>query len=330
MDATVEDVKRLICAHYSDDDEPLNCHVRGPLYRGIASQIFYAETPSIDSPLNIKFCIDPTTGFSSGHDAATQYKALCRANGAMAADDAYGVARPIALFEDEGVVIAEWVEGRSLTACLRDWRNSPAELNGYLARAGGWLRRFHRATSDGEAPIDVDHHLAILEDTLAEAGRDFATTRVVVDALDVLAASAPSVARQPMAKCWLHGDFKPDNLIISPHRTVAIDIHTQFHNPIIHDIAHFTNHIVFATFHPMGLRLLPRIGALSHAFLDAYASDDWSITPRPLAWMRLHNATRKWAEAFSPSTIGLGMTYQSLRFRRVVQTLTGALSTLRD
>ena len=285
--SSADDVRSLLAANFPAGAGAASYRVVGPTYSSGNSRIFYAEYPAFDVPLAVKFCRDKA-------DARLQFEALQRIAAALAGDAGFTVPRPFGLIDGDCVVVSEWIDGRSVDRELDDWRVAPARAAETLGRCGGWLRRFHDAAAEAAAPLDTRAALERLADEFAAGAPAAAGNPDIAVAVAGLRRNAAAVAAMPLPVSWMHGDFKPANIMLAGPRTVGIDIRRQFRASVVRDQAYFLTHLDLACCHPRGLRLLPWRGRLAAAFLDGYgwSRDGWPDAP--LTWMRLHTMVRIW------------------------------------
>lgn len=281
-------------------DSQQRCSVKGPLHDFENSLLFRAEnidlgSDELPSQVAIKLCLDSPDRIPSPIAAITEAEALRQVYAHLAPDSCYRVPRPFSILTGHGFVVTEWIDGRSLTRHCLDWRCSPREVCDLIRRAGIWLRRFHdcRVLSDG--PIEIDRILSGIEETFEEAAPSFATDLVARTGANLLAETAGSISGIPLARSWLHGDFKADNLLISGQHLVGIDIHLAFENVVVNDLAQFLNHFELLICHPQGWRLVPLRHAIVNACIEGYVGEGPAIPRRALAWVRLSAVLNLWA-----------------------------------
>jgi Ser/Thr protein kinase RdoA (MazF antagonist) len=183
-----------------------------------------------------------------------------------------------------------------MTDLLFSWRCTAAQAQQLVGRAGHWLKIFHSSHVLPRGYLDVDEKLAVTRHIERDRGvRD----RVFRRAVTVLRTTARAAATMPLARSWLHGDFKSDNLMISGSRTVGIDIHLRHENAVVYDLAPFLNYIDLRLCHPSGWKLLHSRERLHAAFLRTYFAATPEDVALPLAWVRLYLLLAEWYTAHS-------------------------------
>lgn len=285
---STRDVSELLAAALGSSTAPGDCRVAGPTYVGSESRIFYAECAAATSPLAVKF-------FRDAREARSQFEALDRVAAAMAGGADFDVPRPYALSAAQGMLASEWIAGRSLQDELIDWHRWPGRAALGLRRAGVWLRRFHDAGKPDTIALDLGPALDRLADELDPCDPRTPGMARMRAAGILLERTAPGLAGAPAWASWLHGDFKPANVMLAGPRTVGIDFHAAFRDLVVRDQAHFLTHVELACYHPRGLRLWALRDRLVAAFLQGYGLDADIPSTGALSWMRLHSTVRAWA-----------------------------------
>src|SRR5690606_3679740 len=200
------------------------------------------------------------------------------------------VPRPYGVDRARAVVVTEWVNGTAMTDLLRSPRCSTAAAKQLASSAGVWLRRFHAAHCVAPMALDIEHKLEQLESLLESPVGSRSDFR---HGLDALRRRAPEAGAQVLPCSWLHGDFKPDNLLCDDGVIVGIDVRARNANSGLYDIAYFINHLHLLACQPRSWRWAVASGAVQRAFMSSYfADDDW---PRlPLLWLRLYLLLAVW------------------------------------
>ncbi len=301
-----------------------DCSLRGPIYRLQNSLIYHAECAGQPFPLMVKRCLMPNTLVTDTSTARVQYDALSRAKSVTVGDSRYNVPMPVALLEQEGVVVMEWIEGVGMTPLLLRLRGARAERLKLVAEAAEWLRRFHRSSGVTYARLaaremlprlTADPSPVLADEACREGIAALERTCGLVDALDV-------------GGGYPHGDFKSDNLLVCSGRIVAIDIHHEEKNSVLFDIAMFLNHLELLALHPRGMRLAWERVDLIRAFLKRYFHGV-TIPELPLVWVRLFVLLGAWIDLPQENPGWLRYHYMDLCYRRIASRLTRGLKALK-
>lgn len=316
---SAESIRKTLEARLGSGEESgeVACVVTGPKFQLENSNIFYAECSAYPVPLAIKQCFGPGRAGPAGADARSQFDALRQVSERMADDGGFTVPTPFDLIEDAGLLITEWISGRPLTGLLTDPRTPFAYKLDYVERAGRWLRNMHAAHMLSPGPVLVDDMLDQLTAIMAGPSRHLFFAKVMGKVMDDLVAVAASVREVDLPRSWLHGDYKPDNVLIASDRTVGIDLELKFENCVVFDLAHFLNHLSLACYRPKGLLLLPREPGLAAAFLTGYGNESLRAQPLALAWVRLHGVVRLWRSRAGTMSSAARAYYLSWCFQRV-------------
>jgi tRNA A-37 threonylcarbamoyl transferase component Bud32 len=296
--------------------------IRGPIATQRWSRVFRGDGEAYCAAVAIKLCLDPTTDAPSGSEARRHFDALTRANELLGGSADCAAARALDVFDEEGLIVAEWVEGPTLAARLLDHRLSSADALRHAAWAGRWLAKLHRESARPDRPLDADLLLGNVDRAIAGVELDTVTSNAVT----LLRQSAADLYGAPIAWASSHGDCKAENFIVSGSRLVAIDIELRHEDAVTNDLAQFLNHLRFLFFHPRGIYRLSRAGAYERAFLDGYAENGGAIPAVALAWARLQNAVRLTTRHREWSRRGPAAWIGGWSFKRVVAGLTHELA----
>ncbi|HEY0523031.1 MAG TPA: hypothetical protein VGD08_06570 [Stellaceae bacterium] len=262
--------------------------VAGPIATQRWSRVFRGDGGAYPTPVAIKLCIDPATDAPSGDEARRGFEALTQANELLGDAADCAAARALDVVEEEGLIVAEWVDGPTLAARLLDHRLSNTDALWHAAWAGRWLATLHRKSAVQDRPVDTDLLLGHIDDATAGAKLD----AVSKSAVALLRQSAANLHRSHVSRAASHGDCKAENFIVSGSRLVAVDIELRHEDAVTNDLAQFLNHLRLLFFRPRGLYRLIRVGAFERAFLQGYAENGGTIPAAVLAWVRLQNALR--------------------------------------
>jgi len=250
---------------------------------------------SDDGPLHwvAKVCVDPWTRVLAPEAARIQFEALCALRD-RSRDTGVELGRPDPVYLDQGtaLVVMSWVEGESLTAAMRRWPRAEAILEDRVTKAGQWLARFHAIGPRADTTLATDRKMAGLADVLRlDAAQDSEFRRGVA----LLERRAADAGISTHTASWVHGDFKPDNVLMYGGRPAGIDIHLRDVGSIFEDIAPFLNNVEIQCAISIAWRRTTRRARLVSCFLDGYTAQIGAQPLLPLAWMRLYSALSLWA-----------------------------------
>jgi AraC-like DNA-binding protein len=195
------------------------------------------------------------------------------------------VAKPVCLLAEQGLLVSEWIDGRSIRAILRDHTTSFKEARRVLGASGRWLRDFHAVQAHGPAPLELQKKFAQLDDLCAKLAGRWIRQRLLGWMRRRLHATARLLPRGELPRADLHGDFKPENLLADGDRVVGIDIGHIYRSCTWNDVAYFLAQMEWAVCSRPNLRLLPRIPGLRRAFLEGYGVQPDEETARLLHWL---------------------------------------------
>jgi len=288
--STPERVQQLLEHRLGLDRPDTFCRVKGPLSERANSRIYYVECSRYPFPLAVKLCLKPHQNVPDVVGARDQFRALQKAYSKMGTQD-FTVPRPIDLCHDEGMIVTEWMPGKSVTELLYSARYSPRSAPRLMIQAGQWLRSFHEAFLLPPGILNVEERLPVLLEMETHPASRHGT---FFRAIDGLRQYAEAAAFQKLPRSWIHGDFKTDNLMVSGQRTVGMDVHVRHQNVCVYDIASFMNQLELTCLSPRGLHLYPMRKQLFGAFLKHYYQSNDSGSVVPLLWVRLYSMLCLW------------------------------------
>lgn len=240
-----------------------------------------------------KVCVDPWTRAPSPEAARIQFDALCALRDrAGAAGVALGRPEPVHLDAPAALVVMSWVEGVSLTSDLRRWPRAEATLARHMQEAGRWLGLLHSVGPGSVGALSTQRKLGGLADARRlETARDGVFARAAA----LLERHADAAAATPHPASWLHGDFKPDNVLFDGERAAGIDAQLRNVSSVVEDVAPFLNSFDLQCALPRAWRPRAQRARLVARFLEGHAGVMGPLPPLPLAWARLYSAAALWA-----------------------------------
>jgi tRNA A-37 threonylcarbamoyl transferase component Bud32 len=290
---TTEAVKKLLEEHKpSLQAHALGaCTVTGPVREADNCTVFYLESPALPGPAAVKIC---RSGLERSPDPAAarqQYEALARVGERWQPVDGLQCVQPYALFEDQALVVMEWVRGRPLTEVLLGFRTSIREAEQLAARAGEWLSAFHRAERLPPQALDVEEKRTFLD---GMGDWKPAGNAVFREAAAMLRGAARAAGSAVLPHSWIHGDFKLDNLLFDGGRMTGIDVQLRHSNAVVYDVGSFLNHMEMCCLDPRNPWRIPHRDRLVAGFLRGYQRDAQPLAALPLAWCRLYQLLCGW------------------------------------
>lgn len=274
--------------------------VRGPVYKTDHSEIFLGECHQFEYPLAIKHDKLPSSTLE------IEAKALRELAESWRGPPGLRVPRFAATITNHRLLISEWIVGTSLKKLVTARFTQPPTVLFGCQRAGAWLAYLHSIHPAGLRRIEVDALLSFARERVSTQLSRSSSARLALAAMET---SAGVVERTRIAASRLHGDFKPENVIVSDSAVTAVDISFSGTNVVAFDLVQFLNHLE---------AYAGRKGRLfSLAFLSGYGR---APTALPLLWMRLFGVLKLWSTTLSGGRAA-GHPIQYLRFRWLAESL---------
>lgn len=298
--------------------------ISGPVHNGPRSSVYRATLPAFERPVAVKVCFPLGQSHASAREAQEQHEAMSRAQAAMAKNPRHRIPHVFGVSASSGYLLLEWVEGESLDRRALRRNLSRQRLIEDLRAAGQWLKSFHDAQRVAPRAARIEPMLETLAEALALGSSSMRSSHTTSAATSLLHEAAESVEALILECSWLHGDFKPHDVIVADDAIYGTDMSLRYHNPCVHDLVQFASHLSLLCLHPRALHLARNRDQIVDAFLDGYAEHD-PPAELGLCWFRLHSMLRLWAQQSSSTEKGLRAQYNSLRFRHFVRALTERL-----
>lgn len=318
-------IARWLAAQVIDGERPFrDCRVTGPLVLRPLSRLFRCTAPGFAAPLALKFCLTPDRRPDIAL-ARRQFEALSWLRDRAEIDpNAVEAVHVRHLLEEQGCLVMDWVEGRSVAALLASPLTIQAEVEYWSGRAGAWLRSFHAMRKLTPRPTKTDAMLGQLSDGLAHAPA-LARNPCFVHGDDVLRRLAARVASIPVPTSVHHGDFKAENLTIADATLIGLDIASTWDDSVTLDIAKFLRDTAFRSWRPAGWMLGRRFDTIATGFLAGYTNGARLDFDLALAWARLQGVLRFWIELEAAPPDPIRETYERYRFEQIVSEGAGEL-----
>ncbi len=164
------------------------------------------------------------------------------------------------------VLVTRWFDGKDAIRCARG--SNPSVVAAVYRLIGTLLKKLHDACPEShqEGQLDVEAKLAYLLQQYARVWDNDAAAH----ALHLLRISAPRVGLARLQWSWLHGDFKPENVLSDGRTVVILDTQLNTHGVGTYDLASFLAHTLLAS-HEFGNGAIRKHYALlDREFLAGY------------------------------------------------------------
>jgi len=313
-----EAIRNLIQGRLCKVDTDHHCRVSALPGMRPYSRVYRVLCRCFPGGVFVKQCLQANDGEVDRSVACTQFRGLQRAWERCGKTAPYGVPQPLMLFEDEAIVVTEWVQAENLTKRLRRWLAVPADLHSQIVRAAQWLHWYHQSGNLTPVRIDCGELIGRLREGDPAVLNDAEFKR----GCGALRQAGASVCRIAIPRAELHGDYKADNVLMTKDRVVAIDLQPDFCDAVLFDIASFLNHLELMAWHPKAWLVAVNRDRFVQAFLRGYFVEERDSGLRlALSWIRLFNALGAWLDAATESTSRLRYRYAQFCYRRLVRSL---------
>jgi hypothetical protein len=224
------------------------------------------------APLAAKvFRVGPRRTYNLGEALRTQFESLQEAVALARRVPGVVGPRPLDVFEDLGVLVMEWVEGRRLLDCLA------SDLAGPRSRAlvrtcGEWLHHFHEHRQTDPSDPRIVEKLNQVRLCVEDLGKEGLPRDLLRRVESHMAAQAAVLDGVSVPSCHSHLDFSASNVMVDRlGRLAVLDIGREV-APRDSDVAGFLVSLEKAPLHPCRFGLTRgRILALQRAFLEGYS-----------------------------------------------------------
>ncbi|MBK20158.1 MAG: hypothetical protein CMM52_15100 [Rhodospirillaceae bacterium] len=299
--------------------------ISGPVYHSTNSIVYRGDGECFPFSVAIKRCLDlPQIGLDASEDCALQFNALNSVYQALPPNTKYAVPRPVGLLEEHALLVAEWIDGNSLTKMLRQPTVGTNTVLQGVEKAGEWLKAFHDAHRVPETTLDTVWALGLLGAALEETPDEFLHRHDVKSPVAFLHETVSGVKKISTPHSWVHGDYKSDNLMIVGERIYGLDAGANFENTVLLDVGYFLNHLALGIFDPRSWHLFLMHEHLAAVFIRGYGGLSIDVR-RSLLWFRLLAALRLWAERQDTNS-SIHSLYENFIFSRLVAKLKNDLS----
>jgi Ser/Thr protein kinase RdoA (MazF antagonist) len=273
--------------------------------RNAWTYVFRGECDIYPKPVAIKLHWDPEKDLPDPRDARATFLALQNVERLLRRDPECRCALPVDFFEDLGIVITDWVDGKTLDRILP--RRSAQDCEAPIHMAGAWLARLHVSTLRAPRTLDVARCLSALDEYVKESPKE-PLRGSIVSARELLRVTAEPVSREPVPWALVHGDFKPSNLFWSSGHIVGIDAQLVYEDAALFDAAHFLNHLAFHLRWRPWTTAKRGLAVLDSAFIAGYEhAGTFPLPSLQLVWARLLSVLRLviWHRTMSRSPLAL-------------------------
>lgn len=208
--------------------------------------------------------------------------------------------------EDHATLLLAWVPGRSGRMELMAGV-APATV---MARAAGWLSRFHEGRAISRGVFDARSPLGRLPD---QPG--CAEEHMYAKARDALIAEGRRLQGREVRRAVLHGDLTLANLLFNPDAVTGLDFENLAQHPAARDVGELWADLLLYVPSVLSAR-----GLLPTAWETAFTAQYGACEPDVCAFYTRHRLLRAWAAIpASEFKRGPGGDNKLSKLRRLVQ-----------
>lgn len=312
MNSRSLEIEDVLSRQLRIEGKAFNWNVVGPKIISDASEIYRATSSGFTSPIAIKR-MDLA-------ELTVQFSALQHARDLLSSADGFSAPRPIAMIEagNDGLLIMEWVDAPSAETLLTRRAVGSPDLYEAVVRSGKLLALLHKNQRTRPDALDPT---GFIEDVNQAFAGHRKPDKLVTEAMEHLAQAPGQIFSLDLPVTRLHGDFKPANILVSGENTYCIDAAFTGEGATIHELAHYTNHLLLALYHP---RVLPRLREsekLVSKFLNSWETLRGPIAKDPLNWLRLQKLLMTYASISNREAGNLKKKYLHFCLKREIRRL---------
>lgn len=288
-----ETINEILVARFGGSGTNFQCEISNNFISTKNSIVFQGECSNFPGQLAIKWHRDPAT--------LGDFEAVTKVQDNFGSGVDYAVPNFFAQLPEDNIEITEWVDAEPLSVQLKHADLDRKKMNAYFYRAGAWIYKFHNVESLSPTTVPSEQKLEALRTELA--GRKLWADKVSKNAFLLLEEHADTVANIPASQGLIHGDFTPDNILISDGKTVGIDFTTRFRNAVVLDLANFITHLILLAWEPRNILngLYSGREELVFSFLEGYQAEGGLISDLQLNWLLTHNFLKLYTQYRCPT-----------------------------
>ncbi|MEH6402702.1 MAG: phosphotransferase [Sneathiella sp.] len=210
--------------------------IEGPVIRARRSEIYRASHPNFHTRLCIK---NSKVGERSTKSLKQEYANLKNFSQAMI-DTPFNVPRPIACIPEAGLLVMEWVNGKSVKFELNKRFKEPKSRQVLIKKAARWLKEFH-LKGDIKTEKLVPQALTDQINTyrLNNPISFHSIDIIVIKACERFYREAEQIPVTQEQYSFAHRDFTPGNVIICDTSVLGIDMTQNIRRPVFEDLTRF-------------------------------------------------------------------------------------------
>lgn len=185
-------------------------------------------------------------GGDGPRQAEAEFNAISKYYNAMPRSLGYTCPRPLDCWTDErlgGAYLLEWVDGRRGDSYFKLFMPFEEARKDAIRRSAEWLGIFHSIGASEPAPlgavVDIGTVGKALEDTVAENCAALGPTNKSIESPSELKQRLTTISSENVTIVRVHGDFIPQNVIVSRREIIGFDFTADVVAPAMTDVASF-------------------------------------------------------------------------------------------
>lgn len=272
--------------------------VSGPIKTGRTCHVFRARTTRFKHDVAVKVFRPETLDVQTFKN---HVKLLHDYWSGMQNEPDCRVPRPIAAFDDQMILLMEWISVPRLKDSLKRSLFPGNSREAGIRAAGRWLRRFHEVKGVAMQPLNLKPILARIESMRSRSKGGSPLAREPESfrhCYKRLCTVLPRLEGLSLPHARLHGDFNPNNVFYGSEGIFGFDFFSQKLAPVTDDICRFLVYLQVYNgrqFAALPARILMNLESDRNLFHQGYGRTDPDYAQSAFSLLFLAETLRRWA-----------------------------------